>query len=47
MPTVASSSQTTRLAPQSDAILAQILAFLESLQGDMSSIQRVVHSINL
>jgi hypothetical protein len=47
MPTVASSSQTAPLPPQSDAVLTQILAFLESLQGGMSSMQRVVHFINL
>jgi hypothetical protein len=47
MPTVASSSQTTPQPPQSDTILTQNLASLESLHGGMSSMQRVVHSINL
>jgi len=47
MPAVASSSQTTPPSPQSDTVLAQILASLESLHGGISSMQRVVHSINL
>jgi hypothetical protein len=47
MPIVASSSQTAPQPPQSDAVLTQILASLESLQGGMSSMQRVVHSANL
>jgi hypothetical protein len=47
MPNVASSSQTTPPPPLSDAVLTQILASLESLQGGISSMQRVVHSINL
>jgi hypothetical protein len=47
MPTVASSSQTPPPPPQSDAVLTQVLASLESLQGGMSSMQWVVHSINL
>jgi hypothetical protein len=47
MPAVASSSQTTPSPPQSDPVLTQILASLESLDGSMSSMQRVVHSINL
>jgi hypothetical protein len=47
MPTVASSSQTAPPPPQSNAVLTQILAFLESLHEGMSSMQRVVHSIDL
>jgi hypothetical protein len=47
MLTLASSSQTTPSPSQSDVVLAQILAFLESLQGGISSMQRVVYSINL
>jgi hypothetical protein len=47
MPAITSSSQTAPPPPQSDAILTKILAFLESLQGGMSSMQWVVHSINL
>jgi hypothetical protein len=47
MPTVASSSQTAPPRPQSDAVLTQILASLESLHEGMSSMQWVVHSIDL
>jgi hypothetical protein len=47
MPAVASSSQTAPPPPQIDAVLTQILASLESLHGGMSSMQQVVHSINL
>jgi hypothetical protein len=47
MPTIASSSQTAPPPPLFDAVLTQILASLESLQGGLSSMQRVVHSINL
>jgi hypothetical protein len=47
MPAVASSSQTTPLPPQSDAVLTQILGSLELLHGVISSMQQVVHSINL
>jgi len=47
MPAVASSSHTAPPPPQSDVVLAQILASLESLHGGMSSMQWVVHSINL
>jgi hypothetical protein len=47
MHVVASSSQTAHPPPQFHAILTQILASLESLHGGMSSMQRVVHSINL
>jgi hypothetical protein len=47
MPAVPSSSQTSPPPSQSDAILTQILASLESLHGGMSLMQRVVHSINL
>jgi hypothetical protein len=36
MPIVTPSLQTAPLPPQSDAVLAQILAYLESLQGGMS-----------
>jgi hypothetical protein len=47
MAALASSSQTAPPPPQSDAVLTQILASLESIHGGMSSMQRVVHSINL
>jgi hypothetical protein len=47
MPTVASSSQTALPPPQSDVVLTQILASLESLHEGMSSMQQVVHSIDL
>jgi hypothetical protein len=47
MPIVASSSQTAHPPSQSDAVLAHILASLESLHGGMSSLQREVHYINL
>jgi len=47
MPTVASSSQTARPPPQSNAVLTKILASLESLHGGRSSMRWVVHSINL
>jgi hypothetical protein len=47
MPAVASSSQTAPPPSQSDAVLTQILASLESLHGGMSLMQQVVHSINL
>jgi hypothetical protein len=47
MPAIASSAQTAPPPSQSDAVLTQILASLESLHGGMSLMQQVVHSINL
>jgi hypothetical protein len=44
IPTGASSSQTTP-PPQYDAGFAQLLATMSMMQGDISSIQREVHSI--
>jgi hypothetical protein len=47
LPTGASSSQTAPPPPQYDAGFAQILATLDSIKGNDSSIQQEVHSINL
>jgi hypothetical protein len=47
MPIVASYSQTAPPPPPSDVVLNQILASLESLREGMSSMQWVVHSIDL
>jgi hypothetical protein len=47
MADIASSSQTAPPPSQIDAVLAQILASLESLHGGMSSLQWVVHFMKL
>jgi hypothetical protein len=47
LPTRASSTQTAPSPSQYDAEFAQILVALDSMQRDMSSIQRDVCSINL